>query len=501
MDPDYFFSKVNKNYLHIDFPLSKKEARLFYNELLDAKNILSHRFLPLIQFKIRFKKYPSNHKPVLKEREISLVSHHDSGIYSFLSSVINEKYNRYSKIHGISESSVAYRTINHLSNITVAKEVFDFIDMQSEVFVMKGDFKGFFDNLDHTILTKHIFEVLELHKDTLDYNVWLKIINNIENFRKIDRDIFTQTFENENLHIQNRHNVSAYFSSRKDFGRFIKKHKDLITTNKKNGIPQGTGISGILANVYMVEFDEIIEKYSSKYQGIYRRYSDDFIIVLPKKLLNYETFKIFVDYVINLSHNIVNLTIEENKTKMFSVSKGNVFDIKSNKNTSLDYLGFILQQNTIAIRPKSIYKFYYRGRRAIKYSTMASRLYSISKQRSRISNQKIKDLPLKIRSDYNKIYGGKNIFTENIHEQKAKNNRVERIIHHQRSKVGLPEIKKVKKSYLQKVDRAKPRESFLSYVKLANKIFSEGSFGYKLAFTKHAKKTRRKFYKLRRDLT
>ncbi|MFT9124193.1 MAG: hypothetical protein ABF445_10790, partial [Leuconostoc mesenteroides] len=99
------------------------------------------------------------------------------------------------------------------------------------------------------------------------------------------------------------------------------------------------------------------------------------------------------------------------------------------------------------------------------------------------------------------IYGGKSIFTEDIHEQKAKNNRVVRIIHHQRSKVGLPEIKKVKKSYLQKVDRAKPRESFLSYVKLANKIFSEGSFGYKLAFTKQAKKTRRKFYKLRRDLT
>jgi len=501
VDPDYFFSKVNKNYLHIDFPLSKNEASFFYNELLDAKNILSHRFLPLIQFKIRFKKYPSNNKPVIKEREISLVSHHDAGIYSFLSSVINEKYNNYSKIHGISESSVAYRTINHLSNITVAKEIFDFIDMQNEVFVMKGDFKGFFDNLDHTILTKHIFEVLELDKDTLEYAVWLKIITNIENFRKIDRDKLTKIFENESLQIRNRHNASAYFSSRKDFGKFIKKNKNLITINKKNGIPQGTGISGILANVYMVEFDEIIDKYVSQYKGIYRRYSDDFIIVLPKQLLNDEAFKIFVNDVIKLSHNIVNLTIEEHKTKIFSVSKGNVFDITTNKNTSLDYLGFVLQQNTIAIRPKSIYKFYYRGRRAVRYSTIASRIYSISKQRYIINSKKIEDLPLKIRSEYNNIYGGKSILSENIKEQKAKNNRVARIIYHQRSKSGLPEIKKVKQSYLQKVDRAKPRESFLSYVKLANAIFSRGSFGYKIAFTKQAKKTRKKFYKIRRDLT
>lgn len=48
------------------------------------------------------------------------------------------------------------------------------------------------------------------------------------------------------------------------------------------GIPQGTAISAVFANVYAIEFDIAIKQISDKYNGIYRRYSDDFVLVIPK---------------------------------------------------------------------------------------------------------------------------------------------------------------------------------------------------------------------------
>ena len=55
----------------------------------------------------------------------------------------------------------------------------------------------------------------------------------------------------------------------------IKRHQD----NK--GIPQGSSISACLANVYMLEIDRLINEFVVARDGIYRRYSDDFIIILP----------------------------------------------------------------------------------------------------------------------------------------------------------------------------------------------------------------------------
>ncbi|QHT59337.1 hypothetical protein GXP70_04700 [Paenibacillus lycopersici] len=53
--------------------------------------------------------------------------------------------------------------------------------------------------------------------------------------------------------------------------------------NLSKGIPQGTAISEVLANVYAIEFDEVINTYVTGLGGIYRRYSDDIIVVIPIK--------------------------------------------------------------------------------------------------------------------------------------------------------------------------------------------------------------------------
>ena len=53
------------------------------------------------------------------------------------------------------------------------------------------------------------------------------------------------------------------------------------TVTKDFGIPQGSPISAVLANIYMLDFDYEINKYLESIGGIYRRYSDDMVAICP----------------------------------------------------------------------------------------------------------------------------------------------------------------------------------------------------------------------------
>lgn len=61
------------------------------------------------------------------------------------------------------------------------------------------------------------------------------------------------------------------------------KNKD-GTENKVNpyGIPQGSSMSALLSNIYMIPFDLKIKKLAEEVGGMYRRYSDDIIFVCSK---------------------------------------------------------------------------------------------------------------------------------------------------------------------------------------------------------------------------
>jgi Reverse transcriptase (RNA-dependent DNA polymerase). len=64
------------------------------------------------------------------------------------------------------------------------------------------------------------------------------------------------------------------------------KEQIFIEKESKKGIPQGTSISAVLANVYMIDFDKKVCALLKNLGGMYRRYSDDFIIVIPKEKVN-----------------------------------------------------------------------------------------------------------------------------------------------------------------------------------------------------------------------
>lgn len=60
------------------------------------------------------------------------------------------------------------------------------------------------------------------------------------------------------------------------------KKNDYQDSHIPQGIPQGSPISDILANIYMLDFDAEMATLVAKYDAYYRRYSDDILWICPE---------------------------------------------------------------------------------------------------------------------------------------------------------------------------------------------------------------------------
>jgi Reverse transcriptase (RNA-dependent DNA polymerase). len=206
----------------------------------------------------------------------------------------------------------------------------------------------------------------------------MKVLKNIERYVYIEK---SQLLNELNHQIVRRKGKTAYFKSIENFGQFIKRNKYLLKKNQKKVFLKVTSISAVLANVYMIDFDKKVCALLKNLGGMYRRYSDDFIIVIPKEKVNRLEFSNIFKKIISLSSTLLHLDIEKEKTRRLSIKYGIVKDLQKEKcsatTSSLDYLGFIYQNNTVSFRGKTIYKFYYRGRRALESASAGKEAYDV----------------------------------------------------------------------------------------------------------------------------
>ena len=120
------------------------------------------------------------------------------------------------------------------------------------VWVLKGDIRKFFANIDHDVL-KSIFQ-----KYIQDENILWLLNQIIDSFH-------TNTHINYNLNIQNDTNSAG---------------AENVSSGEK-GLPLGNLTSQLLVNIYMNEFDQFVKhKLKVKY---YIRYADDFVVLSQDK--------------------------------------------------------------------------------------------------------------------------------------------------------------------------------------------------------------------------
>lgn len=241
-----------------------------------------------------------------KTRALSIASIRDvitqKILYDFLNGIAEEKFSELNHV------SFAYR--KNVSAQKAAQKVFCDID-DGYIYALDADLKGFFDNIPHKLLLEQV------------------------------RIFFPDMLEIQKL---------LYRFIHVDIGK-IQKNKSkrkLIRVKREKGIPQGGIISGLLANIYLHQFDEwVINKLGKRFELRYTRYADDFVIIAKNKE---DIFNIKEECNQFLKSILLTLHPDPKKTKILTISKGE----------GLDFVGFTISKSHISIKEDNIKKFKYR---------------------------------------------------------------------------------------------------------------------------------------------
>ena len=368
-------------------PLSVKKDIERY--ISNGKKVAKHSFYPLILKEIKQRRYKlsdfdgvirRSHKKLDKKgniisntkiREILYASHIDAHIYSYYTQkIITPKYEEYLKKNKtLSDSISAYRQIftddksKYKNNVHFAKDIFNEIKERENCVVLAFDIENFFPTLNHKQLKLIWAKVLgnkTLPKD--HYNVF-KAATRFSYVKLNDLKTKNKHFDEKELIRLKKEGKHTFFDSIKDLIQSdIIIHKNQKKKNGKLiGIPQGLPISALLANIYMLPFDEaIIENLTVPKNIFYRRYSDDIIVICREDEID------FVEQFVIDQIKKIELVISKEKTEKTLFKKDNeklqcyklIKKEELIKDIPLNYLGFEFYGYKTLIKSKNLASFY-----------------------------------------------------------------------------------------------------------------------------------------------
>ncbi|TBW32603.1 Reverse transcriptase [Siculibacillus lacustris] len=260
-----------RGYKHFDRPVCEK----FALKATDPKFVSRHAFSPMIRYIKSEKRYRKTKgaergKTKYKDRPIMYASHRDACILSYYSFLLGNELNDFYIKRGISENVIAYRPLGR-GNYHFAADVFEFAKTNSPVTILAFDVTGFFDNLDHGLLKTRLKRMLNTVSLSDD---WLRVFRHISRFHYVELEKLRENPKYaESLKAKGREPIATILDLKASGIAF----KPNPTPNV--GIPQGTPISATLSNLYMIDFDLAAKAYCDGIGGLYRRYSDDILVI------------------------------------------------------------------------------------------------------------------------------------------------------------------------------------------------------------------------------
>ncbi|WP_240332516.1 reverse transcriptase domain-containing protein [Bacillus anthracis] len=371
-----------KSYLHFDNRVKIEHVK---SSIQDPIWIEKHAFFPFIHFEIKFKKYVLKNLPNIKDlkkvslskdlkekklkiRKIYYSSHIDSYIYKFYGDKLNIAYNHYAVENDIDSNVLAYRNNKRgLNNVNFAHDVFKFIYNHEKAVIIALDFTSFFDNINHKKLKQNIKDVLgcdELPKDI--YKIY-KSITQFSYVNKFDIDEFlTRKYGDELLKQKKKDGSLSRIMNPKEYRKF-KQTKKMYKNKKPFGIPQGSGMSAVCSNIHLIHFDRELKNWAELRNGLYRRYCDDLILVIPETEITLDKVSSLKDEIISIveKYKEDGLIIQPEKTEVRVYEEGLIKEEDGGR-SKLDYLGFVTDGKTVKIREKSLFKYYVRAYRKAK---------------------------------------------------------------------------------------------------------------------------------------
>ncbi|MDP2692437.1 MAG: reverse transcriptase domain-containing protein [bacterium] len=374
-------------------------------------SVKNHSFLPFVKILAKVPRYRyqndlGSYTLENKIRPIAFASHFDSYLYAFYSFAINEKYQYYIKSKGFDSSILAYRSdLEGKCNIQFANDAFNEIKKRTtdgrKCAAIALDITGYFDNIDHKILKEKWSKVIEQEILPIDQ---YKIFRSLTKYSYVKLNSILKHF-NIDLELKRKEGVrwQALLDlipnniGGKDFNskfNLIRERKLLVTNLPKEesdgslsyrGIPQGSPMSALLSNIYLIDFDALLYKLSKDIDFRYFRYCDDLLIIcdidnakdINEKVLN--EIKKYSLVIQNKKTEYVQFKLNsKGKIRGFNQKKIDADGICTNVNNenkyykNLQYLGFEFNGENIYIRPGSLSRYFRKMKGRIVKSIMMS---------------------------------------------------------------------------------------------------------------------------------
>lgn len=354
----------------------------------NSEIVAKHSFCPLIFKEIKQRRYKlsdfkgikrHSHKKIdkkgnivsnVKIREILYASHIDAHVFSYYTQkIITPKYEEYlsRNIH-LSDAVTAYRQIltddkvKFKNNVHFAKDIFEEIKKRENCVVLAFDIENFFPTLNHKKLKLIWAKILGLKALPKDHYNIFKAATKFTYVKISDLKTKNNHFDEKKLAQLKKEGKHTFYNNLKELidSEIIIHKNQMLKNGKLIGIPQGLPISALLANIYMLPFDEaIINELTLKLDIFYRRYSDDIVVICKENQVD------FVEKFVLNQIKEIELIISEDKTEktLFRIDNGKLqsFQIRGKdliKNIPLNYLGFEFYGYKTLIKSKNLASFY-----------------------------------------------------------------------------------------------------------------------------------------------
>ncbi len=348
-----------RRYLHFD---SKVSVDAYFDRVCSPKWVSRRGFLPFLHItidtpRVRFSAKENRRVFQRKPREIYFASHVDSLVFSYYAWQLQMRYEEYLKDKpGISEAALAYRSLGK-NNLHFAKQVFDWIKALNQPLVaLCFDIKSFFDNMDHAILLDNWKTVEGI--DRLEEDAFQVFRANTQ-FAWVEDRCVKELFP-----LENGKGYQQRLCSPMEF-REVVRAKKLIQCNQNGcGVPQGSPISAVLSNLYMLDLDAAGSEFALQYGALYRRYSDDILIVcepqhqaIANEMLKYHVAQLKLT-----------LSVEKTDVTHFDLDEHGALQAHDGKGNGkrMQYLGVEFDGKRPLLRSSSLSRYHRKRVKAVK---------------------------------------------------------------------------------------------------------------------------------------
>lgn len=358
-----------KSFAHFDRPLPYEAARDYVQ---NPKEVSRHPFWPFIAFedtKRRFRTIDGKHVFDNKIRPLKYCAHRDGYVFAYYAYRLCAKYEEFIRNKSFSSAVIGYRA-GKGTNITMAYAAFEAISKRKSCHAICIDIKSFFDNLDHATLKRNLLAVLG--KKRLDED-WFKV------FKAMTRYAWVDSIDLSNRLGYPENDPPRPLCSAAEFRSKVRSKSggDIIKVNKAPyGIPQGSPLSSVLSNIHMLEFDERLNEYVRKNNGVYWRYSDDILVICRPDVSSRIQSRIKSE----IGRLGGKLEISEEKTELSHFERRDSYLVCDRPVT---YLGFTFDGARILLRGRTLSRFYRRLTYAARHNAVAARLAGAKKPHKR----------------------------------------------------------------------------------------------------------------------